>query len=73
MDTPQPWPTAPRRWESGTRTSVKYTSLKLDAPETCLIRRTSMPGERMSRKKNVSPLCFGTVASERVTRMPQSL
>ncbi len=47
----QPSPTSPRRWLSGTRTSVKKTSLKFDVPAICLMRRVSMPGDFMSRKK----------------------
>ncbi|GIR09889.1 MAG: hypothetical protein CM15mP21_1510 [Hyphomicrobiales bacterium] len=41
----------------GHATSVKNTSLKFDSPDICLIGRTSIPGDFMSRKKNVSPLC----------------
>ena len=33
------------------------------------MRRVSMPGVFMLRKKNVSPLCFGALGSLRVTRM----
>ena len=57
---------------SGMRTSVKNTSLKCEAPEICLIGRISMPGDFMSRKKKVRPLCFGTFGSLRVTMMPKS-
>ena len=66
----QPAPTAPRRWLSGMRTSVKNTSLKCACPEICLIGRMSMPGDFMSRKKKVRPLCFGRSGSLRATRMP---
>ena len=66
----QPWPTAPRRWSSDTRTLVKYTSLKLAPPEICLMGRTSMPGDFMSRKKYERPLCLGTLGSVRSTMMP---
>ncbi len=72
MATPQPAPTAPSRWLSGMRTSVKYTSLKCEAPEICLMRRVSMPGDFIDRKKNVSPLCLGVFGSWRATRMAQS-
>jgi hypothetical protein len=54
------------------RTSVKNTSLKSEAPVTCLIGRTSIPGLFMSTKKKVSPLCLGAAESWRVTRIPQS-
>jgi hypothetical protein len=69
-DTFHPSPTLPRRWLSGMRTLLKNTSLKCEAPEICLMPRTSTPGERMSRKKYVSPLCFGALKSERVTMTP---
>jgi hypothetical protein len=36
------------------------------------MRRVSMPGDFMDRKKNVSPLCFGAFGSLRATRMAQS-
>ena len=68
----QPAPTAPTRWLSGMRTSVKNTSLKCDDPDTCWIGRISMPGVFMSRMKKVSPACFGTFGSLRATRMPKS-
>ncbi len=70
MLTFQPSPTSPKRWVSGMRTSLKKTSLKLDRPLICLMGLISTPGERISRKKNVKPLCLGTVGSVRVTRMP---
>src|SRR5215831_5835840 len=54
------------------RTSVKYTSLKWEAPEICLMRRVSMPGDFMERKKKVNPLCLGALGSLRATRMAQS-
>ena len=57
---------------SGMRTLVKNTSLKSEAPVICLIGRISMPGLFMSTKKKVRPLCFASVGSWRVTRMPQS-
>ena len=47
----QPSLTAPTRFVSGTRTSVKNTSLKSDAPLICLIGRISMPGACMSTMK----------------------
>src|SRR5206468_902003 len=72
MATPQPPPTPPSRWPSGMRVSVKYTSLKCEAPEICLMRRVSMPGDFIDRKKNVSPLCLPACGSLRATRMAQS-
>ena len=47
----QPSFTAPTRFSSGTRTSVKNTSLKSFAPLICLIGRISMPGAFMSTMK----------------------
>ena len=47
----QPCPSAPSRWLSETRTSVKYTSLKFESPEICLIGLISMPGDFMSIQK----------------------
>ena len=49
---------------------VKKTSLKLELPAICLIRRTSTPGDFMSMKNMVSPACLGTVGSVRVMTMP---
>jgi hypothetical protein len=69
-ETFQPPPTAPRRCESGRRTLVKNTSLKLEVPEICLMRRTSTPGVFMSRKNMVRPACLGALGSVRVIRMP---
>jgi len=71
-DTCHPLPTGPSRWLSGTRTLVKNTSLKARSPLICLIGRISMPGLFMSMKNIVSPLCFGTFGSVRVTMMPKS-
>ena len=68
----QPPFTSPRRWLSGMRTSVKNTSLKSLAPPICLMRCMSMPGVRMSTKKNVRPACLATVGSVRVTSRPKS-
>ena len=69
-DTFQPSLAAPRRCTSGIFTSVKYTSLNSDWPLACLIGLISTPGAFMSRKNMVSPLCFGTLGSVRVRRMP---
>ena len=71
-ETFHPCPTAPSRCASGTRTSVKNTSLKCDAPDIWWIGRISMPGDRISRKKKVSPSCFGRFGSVRTTMMPKS-
>ena len=47
----QPSFTAPTRFSSGTRTSLKNTSLKSDAPLICLIGRISTPCASMSTMK----------------------
>ena len=70
METFQPSPTAPRRWSSLMRTSVKYTSLKPDFPEACLIGRISTPGAFMFTMNMVRPWCLGTEGSVRVRRIP---
>ena len=70
IETFQPAPTAPRRCASGMRTSVKKTSLKLEVPEICLMRRTSTPGDFMSRKNMVRPSCLAAPGSVRTSRMP---
>ena len=66
----QPSPIAPSRWLSGTRTLVKKTSLKFEPPLICLIGLMSIPGDFMSMKKKVRPLCLGRDESWRATRMP---
>ena len=55
----QPSSISPMRHESGTRTSVKNTSLKPDPPLICLIGRTSTPGAWKSTMNIVMPRCFG--------------
>ncbi len=69
-ETCQPSPISPRRCESGMRTLVKKTSLKLEEPEIWRIGLTSTPGLFMSSQKKVRPLCLASVGSWRVTRMP---
>ena len=59
MATPQPCPTAPSRWLSGMRTSVRYTSLKCDCPEICLMRRVSIPGDFMLKEEERQALVLG--------------
>ena len=69
--TRQPSPTAPSRFEWGTRTSVKNTSLNSAFPVIWKSGRISTPGECMSRMKYESPLCFGTSGSVRTSSMPK--
>jgi hypothetical protein len=53
--TVQPWSTSPRRSSSGTRTSVKNTSLNEAPPVICRSGRTSTPGAFMSTRNIVRP------------------
>ena len=70
--TVQPWLTSPRRWASGTRTSVKKTSLKLAPPVIWRSGRISTPGARMSTTNPVRPLCLGRSGSVRQMISPMS-
>ena len=69
-DTFQPSPSLPSLCESGMRTSLKKTSLKLEEPDICSIGLTSIPGVFISKKKYVNPLCFTALGSERATIIP---
>ena len=71
--TVQPWLTSPRRWSSGTRTSLKNTSLNEAPPVIWRSGRTSTPGACMSTTKPVRPLCFGRSGSVRQMISPMSL
>ena len=71
--TDQPWLTSPRRWSSGTRASLKNTSLNEAPPVICRSGRTSTPGARMSTMKPVSPWCLGRSGSVRQITSPMSL
>ncbi len=68
----QPWFTSPRRWSSGTRTSVKNTSLNEAPPVIWRSGRISMPGARMLTMKPVRPLCLGRSGSVRQMISPMS-
>ena len=68
--TRQPSPSAPRRAESGIRTSVKKTSLNSASPVIWNSGRTSTPGAFMSTRNAVMPLCLGTSGFVRATRRP---
>ncbi|GIU87553.1 MAG: hypothetical protein KatS3mg009_2068 [Acidimicrobiia bacterium] len=59
MATRQPSSTGPRVHSTGTRTSVKNTSLKSRSPVIVVSGRTSMPGRRMSTSRQVMPRCLG--------------
>ena len=70
--TDQPWLTSPRRWSSGTLTSLKNTSLNEAPPVIWRSGRTSTPGACMSTMKPVRPLCFGRSGSVRQMISPMS-
>ncbi len=59
--TPHPAFTSPMRSESGTRTSVKNTSLKWAPPVSCRSGRTSMPGALHVEHEVGDPLVLGHV------------
>src|SRR5258708_715738 len=59
MATFQPSFIAPTRFTWGTRTSVKNTSAKRSLPSICFSGRTSTPGECMSMRMKLMPLCLG--------------
>ena len=71
--TVQPWLTSPSRWSSGTRTSLKNTSLNDAPPVIWRSGRTSTPGACMSTTKPVRPLCLGASGSVRQMISPMSL
>ena len=73
MVTAQPLPSSPRRFSTGTCTSVKNTSAKFASPAMFSMGRTSMPGESMGTSRQVMPSCLrSTSNSVRVSRMIQS-
>ena len=69
----QPSFTFPSRWSSGTRTSVRNTSLKLAPPVIWRSGRTSTPGACMSIRNAVMPRCLGARGSVRQSTSPMSL
>ena len=68
----QPSLTPPITQSSGTYTSERKTSLNIASPVSSRNGRMSSPSLRMSTKKHVMPLCFGSVGSVRARQMPQS-
>ena len=72
MATAQPLLSPPMRLASGTRASVKNTSLKWEPWFICLSGRMSIPGCTVSITKNEMPLCLGLSGSVRTTRIPRS-
>src|SRR5262249_18269908 len=71
--TAHPWLTSPSRWSSGTRTSLKNTSLNEAPPVIWRSGRTSTPGACMSTTNPVSPWCLGRSGSVRQMTSPMSL
>ena len=70
--TRHPSPTSPRRIASGTRTSLKNTSLNDAPPLIWRIGRTSIPGRSIGMMNAVRPLCFTASGSERAMSSPHS-
>ena len=70
--TRHPSPTSPRRIESGTRTSLKNTSLNDAPPLIWRIGRTSIPGRSIGMMNAVRPLCFTASGSVRAMSSPHS-
>ena len=56
--TPQPRPSSPRRFSTGTRTPSKNTSANIAPPAMFLIGRTVMPGVSIGTSRQVMPSCF---------------
>ena len=69
--TRQPSPSPPSRSASGTRASVKKTSLNSASPVIWKSGRTSTPGACMSTRNAVMPRCFGWSGSVRARRRPK--
>src|SRR5579885_2907237 len=67
-----PCPSRPRRFSTGTRTSVMKTSLNSVPPSICRIGRTSMPGLRMSMRSTESPAHLGPSGDVRTSTKYQS-
>ena len=70
-DTRQPSPTSPRRSLSGTRVSVKYTSLNSASPVIWRSGRVSTVESCMSTTNAVRPACLTASGSVRTTSRPQ--
>ena len=67
---PSPRAASPTTWSTGTRAPDKNTSLNDAQPFICRSGRTSTPGWRIGKAKNVMPLCLGTSGSVRASSMP---
>ena len=69
--TVQPPLTGPTTSSSGTKTSLKKTSLNSDWPVTIRSGRTSTPSACMSMTMVVIPSCLGTSGSVRMVASPK--
>jgi hypothetical protein len=67
-----PSSTSPIRLPSGTRTSVKKTSLNPEPPFICRKGRMSTPGALKSMMNIVMPRCFGWSGFVRAMTAPKS-
>ncbi len=72
LATAHPWLSPPTMAASGTRASVRKTSLNMAWPVISTSGRTSMPGWRMSQANQVMPWCLGRSGSVRAMSMPKS-
>ncbi len=63
---------APTRFATGTRTSVRNTSANSDEPSNVFNGRTSIPGRSIGRISHEMPLCFGASGSVRTRNSPTS-
>ena len=69
--TVQPPFTGPTTSSSGTKTSLKKTSLNSDCPVVMRSGRTSTPSACMSITMVVMPSCLGTSGSVRMVASPK--
>ena len=69
--TVQPPSTGPTTSSSGTKTSLKNTSLKSELPVGIFSGRTSTPSPCMSITMVVMPLCLGASGSVRTVAKPR--
>ena len=64
---PQPWLTAPTRFSSGTRTSLKNTSQNSPCSSRLRIGRTSTPGLSIGTSRKLMPCCALALRSVRAS------
>ena len=70
--TPHPSLTLPTTLAAGTRTLSRNVSLNSASPVIWRSGRIVMPGDFMSIRMNVMPLCFGALGSVRTRKKPMS-